>query len=134
MTKENLLAVRALLSGWAKWTRSIEISHEYLSPPNLIYRLMSGDMCGGGGFGSVEPLGIYRKQKHNPIFHRLNCVIKGLSKRLQETIYCEFFVSGTQESKAKLLGIGLRGYLKNLNSAIKQILNDDFIANLVNSS
>lgn len=127
-------AICALLLGWAKWKRSVDTTHEYLSPPNLIYRLMVGDVSGGGGFGSVEPMGVRQSKKHNPIFHRLDCVIGELSKRLQETIYCEFFVAGSRESKAQMMGIGLRGYLKNLNSALKHILNDSMIENLINQS
>lgn len=132
MTKENLLAVRALLTGWAKWKKNIEITHEYLSPPNLIYRLMSGDVGGGSGFGSVEPLGICQKQQHNPIFYRLDCLIEHLPNRRRETIFCEFLLSCPQKKKAELMSISLKGYERNLNLSLKQILDDDFVKNLVN--
>lgn len=132
MTKANLLAVRALLTGWARWKTGKQDGNEYLSPPNLIYRLMTGDVGGGGGFGSVEPLGVVQQSKHNPTFQRLDYLVSLLPKRRQETICIDFLAKGTQKDKAQLLGISLRAYEINLNSALNQIFADDFVKNLIN--
>ncbi|RRD90416.1 hypothetical protein [Conchiformibius steedae] len=129
--------LRALLIGWAKWKRGGDLGkHDYLSPPNLIYRLMMGDVLGGGGFGSVEPRGLASAaaDKHNAVYHRLDCVIDELPPRRRQTIQCEFLSDGRQQDKAAAMGISLKGYERNLNFAIKQILADDFIQNLVQAA
>lgn len=132
MTTMELAKLRALLKGWAAWQDIDNVKYEYLSPPNLIHRLMVGDVA-GGGFGSREPRGLVRSRVHNPIFHRLDRVINELPEKRRETIHCEFRLGGAQKQKADYMGIALPTYKEYLNLAIKQILNDDYVKNLVKS-
>lgn len=129
MTVE-IKAVRALLSGWAKWKRG-QLECGCLSTPNLIYRLMVGDVVSGGGFNSKEPAQFINGHSHHPVFNRLDCIIGRLSERQKETIYCEFNLGGYQKHKAKYMGISLHTYKEYLNLAINQISNDDYIQNLI---
>lgn len=139
MTKENLLAVRALLSGWAKWKSGVvEYQTAYLSPPNLIYKFMSDTPAVGGGIHeSREPYGAFRGTvsssfKRNQVGERLDKVIECLPSRRKETIYQEFLGKGQQKDKAKLMNVSVDTYKRQLNLSLKQILDDDFVKNLVN--
>lgn len=91
---------------------------------------MTGDVSGGGGFGSSEPRGLTTKQ-HNPIYHRLDNVINELPEKRRETVLCEFLLIGTQSDKAICVGIAVSSYRTHLNLVLKQILNDDYIKSLL---
>lgn len=139
MTKQNLLAVRALLSGWAKWKSGVvEYQTAYPSPPNLIYKFMSDTPeLGGGVCGSREPYGAFRGAvsggfARNRVGEILDKVIEHLPDRRKQTIHCEFLKNGAQKDKAKLMNVSIKTYEAQLNLALKQILADDVVKNLVN--
>lgn len=139
MTKENLLAVRALLSVWAKSQSGVvEYETDYPSPPNLIYKFMSDTPAMGEGVcGSREPYGAFRGVvsggfARNHVGEILNEVIERLPERRKQTIHCEFLKKGTQGHKSKLMNVSIKTYEAQLNLALKQILADDVVKNLVN--
>lgn len=132
MTKDMAMALRAVMGGWVKYQYNIDVKNAYLSPPNLIYRLMTGDMGGGTACGSVEPIG-GAFGKHNSLYHRIGCIVETMSKQCQQVIYCEFGVEGKQESKYHYTNLSLRSYQRKLNSALNQIISDEFVLNHINN-
>lgn len=128
MTKEEGVLMRAILHKWAAWRTRKETA--YLSPPNLIWRLMHGDIGGGGGFGSVEPRGL-PKSHSNPAMQLIDDKINALPESRRATIYCEFLNSGSQKDKADVFEVSVKGYRKNLYSALKQLFNNKDVKNIV---
>lgn len=133
-TNLNLLAVRALLTGWAKWKKGEYDKNGYLSPPNLIYRLMTGDIGRGSAVGSIEPVSLPGSGKHNALYHRLDCVIDSLPKQRKAVIGYEFLRDGLQKDKARDMQISLKWYMNNLNLALNQILKDEFVQKIVSTT
>lgn len=133
MSKES---VRLLLMRWAKWRHgAVEYETAYCSPPNMIYRLMASDVGGGGTSGSQIPYAVRKGGAERwcvgTMYQQVNDVIEQLPPRRRETIHCEFLETGTQKEKAARMGVGLRAYEKNLNSALKQLFSHNLIRNFV---
>ncbi|UOP05325.2 hypothetical protein [Conchiformibius kuhniae] len=136
MSKQN---VRLLLLRWAKWKCGVvEYETAYRSPPNMIYRLMAGDVGGGSAGGSQMPYAFRKggavRWCADMMYRQINDVIEQLPRRRREAVYLEFLETGTQKDKAARMGVGLRAYEKNLNSAFKQIYSHQLIKNLVKAA
>lgn len=132
MTKDVAMALRAVMIGWVKCKCHIDVKNPYLSPPNLIYRLMTGDMGGGTACGSVEPAGLAYGE-HNALYHRIDCIVKQMPKVCQNVIWCEFGVEGSQESKHHYTDLSLRSYQRKLNLSLNQIISDEFVLKHIKS-
>lgn len=134
MQKNERLAIRALLTGWAKYKLgAVSYETKYQSPPNVIARLMENDIVDGGhGVGSTIPRGVGESWFGCPhVYVMLDNVIESLPKRRKEVIYREFLTGGGQKEKAEAMVVCLREYEILLNYSLKQLLKDNYVKNLL---
>lgn len=153
MTATANQVIRLCLLQWAKWKNGqVKYETAYRSPPNMIYKLMTGDFgVGGGVAGSRAPYAAFKGSLNSGFVVDVDClrlddIINRLPGRRKETIYQEFLgrfsgddksqsdVAATQKQKAARMSLSLDGYKSNLKLSLKQIINEFDVKNCVNNA